>query len=130
MMPSATTERNRRDEGRVCALERGNEGSGRAGMRSIRPWSGLNGGTERCSLDTAPDFISDAIQPCSAMWLLKIVLHSKFILFYGNLLESDYIVLHIEHKHGFLVVQLIKIRDKSQQKRLRLSLFLSRVSQQ
>lgn len=59
------------------------------------------------------------------MWLLKIVLHSKFILFYENLLESDYIVLHIEHKHGFLVVQLIKIRDKSQQKRLRLSLFLS-----
>ena len=41
-------------KGRVCALERGNEGSGRAGVRSIRPWSGLNGGTERCSLDTAP----------------------------------------------------------------------------
>lgn len=33
---------------------RENEGSGRAEVRSIWPWSGLNGGTERCCLDTTP----------------------------------------------------------------------------
>ena len=38
---------------------------------------------------------------------LKIILHSELILFYENPLESDYIVLFIEHKHGFLVVHRI-----------------------
>lgn len=38
---------------------------------------------------------------------LKIVLHGKFILFYENPFEGDYIVLLIKHKHGFLVVHRI-----------------------
>ena len=38
---------------------------------------------------------------------LKIVLYGELILFYENPLESDYIVLFIEHKHGFLVVHRI-----------------------
>lgn len=79
-MPSAPTERKRRDEGRVCALERGNEGSGRAGVRSIRPWSGLDGGTERCSLDTAHridnNLVENAVRP--------LALGRKNFLFCGN----------------------------------------------
>lgn len=44
---------------------------------------------------------------------LKIVLHGKFILFYENPFEGDYIVLLIKHKHGFLVQRYGMIRDKN-----------------
>lgn len=42
----------------------------------------------------------------------KIIHYSKLLEFYVNPFENDYIILPIKHKHGFLVVQESKIRDK------------------